>query len=214
MCSCPPNLFTNRGESGLCLEKSGVQVLLCLVWKHWWVQSRRRSGGGGGAGGGGSGEENVQTLKNVWRTLLFFLDRETESKRLPGTPGAYTVQLVWERRSGSANKLFAVWAYKAIPPYIPGEGAQKEMNLRYQFAEFCSIDCMEPGDLALDGGSLAGKQNYLRMGKYALCPHPCLKETSALSLLGPTWIPCECSLISSSSLVWILSSVKTYFYKS
>lgn len=29
---------------------------------------------------------------------------------------------------------------------LPGEGAQREINLRYQFAEFCSIDGRVPGD--------------------------------------------------------------------
>ncbi len=41
----------------------------------------------------------------------------------------------------------AVEAYEAIPPLVPGEGAEKDMNLRNQFAEFCSID-RSPGSLA------------------------------------------------------------------
>lgn len=140
--------------------KPNVQVLTWLAWTHRWVLN--------------SWWRMCRVLKMYEEHCLSFLTVTT-------TPRENTVQIVWSWRSGSERKLFAVQAYKAIPPSVPGERAQKEMNLRYQFAEFCSID----GSLEIYKGqqSQASKQNYLRMATYSLCLLSCLKETGSLCTL-------------------------------
>lgn len=79
-------------------------------------------------------------------------DSLSESKLCFTMPRENTVQIAPDRtedqRRTKRKKVgLAIRAYEAIPPLVPGERAEKDMNLRNQFAEFCSID-RSPGSLA------------------------------------------------------------------
>lgn len=69
----------------------------------------------------------------------------SESKLCFTMPRENTVQIAPnrtedQRRMKRKKVGLAFRAYEAIPPLVPGERAEKDMNLRNQFAEFCSID--------------------------------------------------------------------------
>ena len=113
----------------------------------------------------------LQTLKNVWRTQpCFFLDRAKGEQTVPGTPGENTVQIVWGRRElRSERKAVCSSGLQGnSSPESQVSVAQREMNLRYQFAEFCSIDGRVPRDLEPEcTEAKTSKQNYLRKGTYS-----------------------------------------------
>lgn len=83
-------------------------------------------------------------LKNAWRAQIALAQlKEIERAVLYNAEGKHCSNST-RPNEGSQKRgekvQFAVRAYEAILPPIPSEGAEKDMNLRNQFAEFCSID--------------------------------------------------------------------------
>lgn len=88
-----------------------------------------------------------QTLKNVWRTQPFSFS--TQRKRANGSQNARGKHSSNSVRSKGADQRESCLQFRPTRqffPRLPGERAQREINLRYQFAEFCSIDGRVPGD--------------------------------------------------------------------
>lgn len=144
MRSCRPNLFTNWGES--------VDLGFKKTWRprtdrtslHQREQSRKCVWlcVFGSAWG-----NTYQTLKNVWRTQPFSFS--TQRKKANGSQnarGKHSSNSVRAKGADQRESCLQFRPTRQFFPRLPGERAQREINLRYQFAEFCSIDGREPRD--------------------------------------------------------------------
>lgn len=88
-----------------------------------------------------------QTLKNVWRTQPFSFS--TQRKRANGSQnarGKHSSNSVRAKGADQRESCLQFRPTRQFFPWLPGERAQREINLRYQFAEFCSIDGWVPRD--------------------------------------------------------------------
>lgn len=88
-----------------------------------------------------------QTLKNVWRTQPFSFS--TQRKRANGSQnarGKHSSNSVRAKGADQRESCLQFRPTRQFFPWLPGERAQREINLRYQFAEFCSIDGRVPRD--------------------------------------------------------------------
>lgn len=88
-----------------------------------------------------------QTLKNVWRTQPSSFS--TQRKRANGSQNARGKHSSNSERSKGEDQRESCLQFRPTRqffPWLPGESAQREINLRYQFAEFCSIDGRVPRD--------------------------------------------------------------------
>lgn len=150
MRSCRPNLFTNWGEvvDLFALRKADVQVLTELPWKCRRVH-----------------EEKVGTTmcvrvcmrehtpdfkKCMKNTASFFLQhRKKRANGSQNARGKHSSNSVRAKGTDQRESCLRFRPTRQFFPRIPGEGAQREINLRYQFAEFCSIDGKVPGDFTL-----------------------------------------------------------------
>lgn len=91
--------------------------------------------------------ELTPDLKNVWRTQPFSFS--TQRKRANGSQNARGKHSSNNARVKGADQRESCLQFRPTRqffPRLPGERAQREINLRYQFAEFCSIDGWVPGD--------------------------------------------------------------------
>lgn len=150
MRSCRSNLFTNWGESAALL------LLKKKKTKKTWRPGTDRLGLKASA----DAEEKVrlcvwlgvwgnlhQTLKNVWRTQPFSFS--THRKRANGSQNARGKHSSNNVRVKGADQRESCLQFRPTRQFfhrLPGERAQREINLRYQFAEFCSIDGWVPRD--------------------------------------------------------------------
>lgn len=149
MRSCRPNLFTNWGES----VDLGFKKLTSRYWQNFPASTRA--------------EQKVrlcvcdcvclglregnthQTLKNVWRTQAFSFS--TQRKKANGSQnarGKHSSNSVRAKGADQRESCLQFRPTRQFFPRLPGERAQREINLRYQFAEFCSIDGREPRDFS------------------------------------------------------------------
>lgn len=88
-----------------------------------------------------------QILKNVWRTQPFSFS--TQRKRANGSQnarGKHSSNSVRAKGADQRESCLQFRPTRQFFPRLPGERAQREINLRYQFAEFCSIDGWVPRD--------------------------------------------------------------------
>jgi len=88
-----------------------------------------------------------QTFKNVWRTQPFSFS--TQRKRANGSQnarGKHSSNSVRAKGADQRESCLQFRPTRQFFPRLPGERAQREINLRYQFAEFCSIDGWVPRD--------------------------------------------------------------------
>lgn len=130
-------------------KKPDVQVLTDLAWKHQQAHSRKCVCVDDCVFGFAWGNVH-QTLKNVWRTQPFSFS--TQRKRANGSQnarGKHSSNSVRAKGADQRESCLQFRPTRQFFPRLPGERAQREINLRYQFAEFCSIDGWVPRDFTL-----------------------------------------------------------------
>lgn len=165
MRSCRSKMFTNWVWVSGPLKQNNVQVLTSLPWEHEWVWGD----GGWGVGGWGvcvcvygSAWENIhQTLKNVWRTQSFSFS--TQKQRANSSQNARGKHSSNSVRSKGADQRGGCLQFRPTRQFLrrlPGERAQREINLRYQFAEFCSIDERVPRDVTQSAQQLRAVNTF------------------------------------------------------
>lgn len=132
--------------------------------------------------------------KCMENTAFFFLD--TEKKRANGSQnarGKHSSNNVRVKGADQRESCLQFRPTRQVFHWLPGERAQREINLRYQFAEFCSIDGWVPRDFTLSAQEPGQQTKLLKDGYiFSLCFPSCLKETSSLSLLCQLCVSCEC----------------------
>lgn len=146
MLSYRPNLFTNWCKLvDLLLKENKCPGTDRTALKAPYVQGRKC----GWLYVFGFAWRNIQqTLKNGWRTQP--LSFSTQKKREQTVPqiarGKHSSNSVRAKAADQRESCLQFRPTRQFFPRVPGERAQREINLRYQFAEFCSIDGRGPRD--------------------------------------------------------------------
>lgn len=147
MLSCRPNLFTNWGKS---VDLGFKKNLTSRYWQNFlastWAEQKVCLSVWLCVFGFAWGNTH-QTLKNVWRTQPFSFS--TQRKKANGSQnarGKHSSNSVRAKGADQRESCLQFRPTRQFFPRLPGERAQREINLRYQFAEFCSIDGREPRD--------------------------------------------------------------------
>lgn len=95
--------------------------------------------------------ELTPDFKKCMKNTAFFLF-STQRKRANGSKNARGKHSSNNVRAKGADQRESCLQFRPTRQFfrrLPGERAQREINLRYQFADFCSIDGRAPGDVTL-----------------------------------------------------------------